>query len=208
MIRGIACLVLAALSLGMLGCAPSHEKEMQRIGGIDYCIPKENRRDIHIWWIPKELPEGGSLFGLPVKLENGVTVEITGLISDAKTYPSWKGKPAPDSQWWKELSAREGRRLVAGGRYIAAASQSNYSYLVWSPGHEAVSLDDEYTDKSQVIADCLEPKLDSKKGAICDRVIHLNFVAVSYTFDANLIGKTDWLDKKVTDAVNAWRCPA
>jgi len=206
MTREATCLMLVALSLG--GCAPSNEKAAQRIGGIDYCIPKDNRRDIHIWWIPKELPEGGSLFGLPVQLENGATVEITGLISDAKTYPSWKGKPAPDSQWWKELSTREGRRLVADGRYIAAASQSNYSYLVWSPGHGSVSLDDEYTDQSQVIADCLEPKPDGKKGATCNRVIHLNSVDVSYTFDVNLIGKTDWLDQRVTHAVNGWQCPA
>lgn len=153
--------MLVMLSLG--GCAPSNEKEAQRIGDIDYCIPEENKRDIHIWWIPKELPEGGPLFGFPVKLENGVTVEITGLISDAKTYPSWKGKPAADSQWWKELSTHEGRRLVAGGRYIAAASQNNYSYLVWSPGDGSASLDDEYTDKSEVIANCLVPKSDAKK---------------------------------------------
>lgn len=198
--------MLVALSLG--GCAPSHEKAMQRIGGIDYCIPEENRRDIHIGWIPKELPEGGSLFGLSVKLENGVMVQITGLISDAKTYPNWKGKPAPDSQWWKELSTREGRRLVAGGRYIAAASQSNYSYLVWSSGQMPASLDEDYTDKSEVVANCLVPKSDAKKGASCDRVTHLGSVAVYYTFDADLLGKTEWLDKQVTDAVNAWQCPA
>ena len=197
-------LALAVGTLWLSACGSSQQEKIQ-VGGVDFCVPRENRRDIDIWWVPKDLPEGGFLFSLPVA--SNMPYEITGIVDDSNRYPRQTGKPAPDTQWWKELSIREGRRLVANGRYIAAASQSNYSYLVWSPGQVPVSLDDEYTDNSEVIANCLVPKPDDKKSATCDRVIHLDSVAVHYTFDTNLLGKTDWLDKKVADAVSAWRCP-
>lgn len=204
--RVIYLIVVTTITLNLLGCISSHDKEVQKVGDINFCIPNENRRDIHIWWIPKELPEGGLLFSLPVILESKSTIEISGIISNIETYPSWKGKPAPDSQWWKDLSKFEGRRLIAGGQYIATNSDNNYSYLVWSPGHKPTLLNDEYTEEAQVIADCNVPRLNSKQGGTCNRVVYIDSIAVEYTFDANLIEKIEWLDKKVTHVVNDWKC--
>lgn len=205
--HAITRLALATVTLWLTACDSPQQEKMQA-GGVDFCVPKKNRLVFNIWWIPKKLPEGGFSFALPVALENGAHAEIMGGVSEANVYPRQIGKPAPDTQWWKELSIREGRRLVANGRYIASASQSNYSYLVWSPGQEPVSLDNEYTDKSEVIANCLVPKPNDKKGVTCDRVMHLNAIAVHYTFDATLLDKIDLLDKRVSGAINSWRCPS
>jgi len=70
---------------------------------------------------------------------------------------------------------------VAGG-YIATKSLDNYSYLVWSSGNFPVKINDVYSERSEVIANCMVEK-DIKSGKDCDRVISFGDVAIKYMFD-------------------------
>lgn len=193
----------------LLGACNSHQ-ERTRVGGIDFCVPTENRYEVDIWWIPRKTPSEGFTFVLPA-MHDGFTKGgkvLTGLVDDSRRYADWKN-PKPGTQFRKELLSREGRTLVAQGPYIASSSSDAYTYLVWKPETGPVSLNSEFTDTSELMAECVVPKAGStgvERKSSCTRVILLGAVAVQYTFDDSLLGYIDLLDKRVTSAVSGWRC--
>lgn len=216
---------LFAAALMLFGSCTSHQEQKIQLGGINYCVPRQNQveESLYYAWLPKELPKGGFRFFLPVSIsgsaknDDGVLTSkiysnsMTGLVDEFSRYANWR-KPKRDTYYWKVITSRAARMLVAHGRYVASGDPEGSYILVWKPGTDLISTSSDFSDKAEVIAQC-DVNKNFSNGVVsgvreqgCNRVIFLGNIAVQYDFSADLLDYIDLLDKRVSDTIYGWRC--